>query len=192
MLKSLFQKKYFKNFFGAKIVPPENVSEICKINSLGWICQKNSNAEILRQRLRDLVMRLYICFYSTYGKKNKTTAKQSTLLQCGDFVRVRSVDDIKKSFDARNQLRGCVFMQEMYKYCGTTQKVFKRVEKFLNEQDFLIKKCKGIVILDGLFCDGTKRFGSCDRSCFYFWREEWLEKIEPEGNTKIDEINYSC
>ena len=69
-------------------------------------------------------------------------------------------------------------MEEMWPYCGTTQKVFKRVEKFLDERDYLLKKCRGIVILEGIFCEGTKDFGQCDRSCFFFWREEWLEKID--------------
>jgi hypothetical protein len=27
-------------------------------------------------------------------------------------------------------------------------------------------------------CKGTAEFGTCDRSCFVFWREEWLEKID--------------
>jgi hypothetical protein len=40
-----------------------------------------------------------------------------------------------------------------------------------------MKNIKGIIILDGVFCQGTKDFGACDRTCFYFWREEWLEKI---------------
>jgi hypothetical protein len=41
-----------------------------------------------------------------------------------------------------------------------------------------MKQCKGIVILENVFCQGTKDFGACDRTCFFFWREEWLEKIE--------------
>jgi hypothetical protein len=69
-------------------------------------------------------------------------------------------------------------MEEMRPYCGTTKRVLKRVEKFLDERDYLLKKCKGIVILDGVYCGGTNDFGSCDRTCFYFWREEWLKKMD--------------
>ena len=71
-------------------------------------------------------------------------------------------------------------MEEMWTYCGTEQKILKRVEKLLDEHDYLMKKCKGIVILDGVMCQGTKDFGTCDRSCFYFWREEWLENLEDD------------
>ena len=68
-------------------------------------------------------------------------------------------------------------MQEMLPYCGTNQKVFKRVEGFLDERDYLMKRCNGIVILQGVICNGTRDFAKCDRSCYFFWREEWLEKI---------------
>jgi hypothetical protein len=72
-------------------------------------------------------------------------------------------------------------MEEMWCHCGTTQRVYKRVEKFMDERDYLVKRCKGIVILEGVMCEGTKDFGPCDRSCFYFWREEWLEKLHNPG-----------
>ncbi len=29
----------------------------------------------------------------------------------------------------------------------------------------------------GLQCNGTPTFGPCDRCCFLFWREEWLERV---------------
>jgi hypothetical protein len=74
-------------------------------------------------------------------------------------------------------------MEEMWEYCGTTHKVLKRVEKFLDERDYLIKKCNGMVILEGVYCQGTVDFGECDRTCFIFWREEWLEKVDTPAET---------
>jgi hypothetical protein len=68
----------------------------------------------------------------------------------------------------------------MWPYCGTIHPVLKRVNEFLDERTYLVRKCKGIVLLDGIVCQGTKDFGPCDRSCFLFWREEWLEKVDPE------------
>jgi len=35
-----------------------------------------------------------------------------------------------------------------------------------------------------LHCQGTSDYGRCDRSCFYFWREEWLEKINTGAQTE--------
>lgn len=69
-------------------------------------------------------------------------------------------------------------MPEMEQFCGSTQRIFKRVEKFLDERDYLMKKATGLYILDGVLCSGTIDFGPCDRSCFFFWRTEWLERID--------------
>lgn len=95
----------------------------------------------------------------------------------GDLVCVRSRKEIEATLDRWNQLKGCSFMEEMQPYCGTTQRVFKRVAKFLDERDYLMKKCQGIVLLENAICEGTNDFGNCDRACFYFWRQEWLERV---------------
>jgi hypothetical protein len=99
------------------------------------------------------------------------------VLRAGDVVRVKSRAEIEATLDRWNQLGGCTFMEEMLPYCNTTQRVFKRVERFLDERDYRTKKTRGIVLLQGLLCEGTKDFGPCDRSCYFFWREEWLEKV---------------
>ena len=59
-------------------------------------------------------------------------------LQPGDLVRVRSKEDIRATLDHWNQRRGCAFLDEMWPYCGTQQRVFKRVERFLDERDYRI------------------------------------------------------
>jgi hypothetical protein len=102
-------------------------------------------------------------------------------LEPRDLVRVRSREEIQATLDRWNQLKGCAFMEEMWRHCGTVYRVYKRVEIFMDERDYLMKRCKGIVLLEGVMCEGTKDFGQCDRSCFYFWREEWLEKLHKPG-----------
>lgn len=96
----------------------------------------------------------------------------------GDMVRIKSEYQIKATLDGWNSLKGCVFMEEMWPYCGSVHRVFKRVNQFLDERTYLVRKCRGIVLLENLICTGTKDFGPCDRSCYLFWREEWLEKID--------------
>jgi hypothetical protein len=66
----------------------------------------------------------------------------------------------------------------MWQYCGTTQKVLKPVKRFVDERDCRVKKVKGVYLLEGVNCQGFELYGECDRACFYFWREEWLEKLE--------------
>jgi len=59
--------------------------------------------------------------------------------------------------------------------------VFKTLSRFFDERDYQIRRAKGIILLEGVMCQGTALYGPCDRSCFYFWREEWLEKIDGEA-----------
>jgi hypothetical protein len=112
---------------------------------------------------------------------HQTAAKtflHTSPLKPGDRVRVRSLEEIESTLDPYKELKGCAFLHQMHQYCGTEQKVFKIMERFLDERDYKVKKTKGLILLENNFCNGTPVFGPCDRSCFLFWREEWLEKIE--------------
>lgn len=107
--------------------------------------------------------------------------QESSIFQSGDLVRVKTEKEIKSTLNHKGYLKGCGFMEEMYEYCGTTQHVLKPVERFVDERDLRIRKAKGLVLLDGVVCYGTENLGRCDRNCYYFWREEWLEKISTDG-----------
>jgi len=99
-------------------------------------------------------------------------------MQSDDLVRVRTREEIEATLDSTNRLEGCLFMSEMWVYCGTEQRVLKPVEQFLDERDYLVRQTSGIVLLDGVICQGTDFPEGCDHSCFFFWRQEWLEEIE--------------
>ena len=139
----------------------------------------NRLKRILKRRWRYLINLLTEIVQSNNSANLEITQKKSvaTLIQPGDLVEVRSKEKIRATLNRWNQLKGCAFMEEMWVYCGTKQRVLKPVERFLDERDYSLKKCKGIVILDGVFCKGTVDFGNCDRMCYIFWREEWLKKI---------------
>ena len=113
---------------------------------------------------------------------NKSGTKKNGDLKPGDIVKVRSFDEIDTTLDEWNRLHGCTFMKEMEQYCGTKQVVLKRVENFLDECDYRMKRAKKTVILKDVFCDGVAEFKGCDRACFFFWREEWLKKIKNDRN----------
>jgi hypothetical protein len=40
--------------------------------------------------------------------------------------------------------------------------------QLLDERGFLMKRCNRIVGLDGVFREGAREFGSCDRTRFFF------------------------
>jgi len=99
-------------------------------------------------------------------------------LNPGERVLVRSRDQIQATLNYWNELKGCSFLPEMWQYCGTVQRVFKPVRRFVDERDYRIKRVKGVYLLEGVICQGFELYGECDRACFYWWREEWLEKID--------------
>jgi hypothetical protein len=106
-------------------------------------------------------------------------------LKAGDLVRVKSREEITATLGLFKDLQGLTFMPEMWQYCGTQQRVFKPLVRFFDEREYQIRKARGIVLLEALLCEGTAIFGPCDRSCFYFWREEWLDKIDGAQDTNV-------
>jgi hypothetical protein len=100
-----------------------------------------------------------------------------SVLQPGDRIRVRSKDEIRSTLNNWNELERCGFMEEMWEFCDTEQAVLKQVVRFLDERDYKVKRVQHIYLLKDLLCGGTVDFGPCDRSCFFFWRREWLEKL---------------
>jgi len=166
------------------------IDQECQIHSVGRMGFRLPILGIVwqrRNRIRRIINRRWSFLMNVFSriignrKSVKSTIPSSSpgpRIKQGDLVMVKSRKEIEATLGDWNSLKGCSFMEEMWPYCRTKQKVFKRVERFLDERDYLIKKTKGLVLLEGIYCKGTKDFGPCDRSCFYFWREEWLEKIE--------------
>ena len=90
---------------------------------------------------------------------------------------MRTRQEIDSTLDPFKELKGCAFLPEMYQYCGTEQRVLKSMQRFMDERDYKLKKVRGVILLENVICTGTPTFGACDRCCFLFWREEWLEKV---------------
>ena len=135
-----------------------------------------------KRKLKTYFIRLATPFARPAGGQQSVpapAAASSFNVKAGDRVRVRSKAEIQATL-TWNELKGCGFMPEMEEYCGTTRRVLKPVTRFLDERDYKVKKCNGIVLLEDAICRGTALFGPCDRSCFFFWREEWLEKVGPD------------
>ena len=135
-----------------------------------------------KYKLKKHLNGVMLFFSQLIGRRKSSLAPSivpvTTHLRAGDLVRVRSKEEVQASLNYWNELKGCGFLDGMWQYCGTTQRVLKPLERFLDERDYRVKTCKGIVLLEGLMCQGTVEFGRCDRSCLFFWREEWLEKID--------------
>jgi hypothetical protein len=114
------------------------------------------------------------CKYLT-GEQNETP-QESLNLQPGDWVEVKSEEEIKNTLDKKGQNRGLVFSPEMIGYCGKRFKVRQRIEKMISEQTGHMFNIKNTVILEDVMCTGTCKFG-CSRYLHHWWREIWLNKI---------------
>jgi len=125
--------------------------------------------------------RVYYAFMRRQGLSHVQTAVRNFAptvpFRQGDIVRVRSSEEIASTLDPFKELKGCAFLPDMYQYCGTQQRVLKCMLHFLDERDYKLKRVRGVILLENVICNGTPTFGACDRCCFLFWREEWLEKV---------------
>jgi hypothetical protein len=98
-------------------------------------------------------------------------------LKPGDWVRVKSANEIFATLDANGRHRGLGIVPEMTRFCGKQFRVFKNVNQICIETTGEIRKIRTpTVLLEGGICDGSFH-GGCDRSLFIFWREAWLEKV---------------
>ena len=99
-------------------------------------------------------------------------------LQPGEFVQVRSKDEILKTLDHRSRNRGLLFDSEMVRYCGNSFRVLKRVNQIVDERTGKMMTMKSpCIILDGVAC--VSEFHQfCPRAIYHYWREAWLQRVE--------------
>ena len=101
-------------------------------------------------------------------------------LQPGDWVRVKSYEEILETCTEDNKNRGMWFDGEMVPYCGGTYRVHKRVTKIINEQSGNMVEMKTpCIILEDVACQA--RYSQCrlfcPRSIVPYWREIWLDRV---------------
>jgi hypothetical protein len=92
-------------------------------------------------------------------------------LHVGEWVEVRSKEEILKTLDRKGQLNGLPFMPQMFEFCGRRLRVFKRAHKTCDT----VKTYKGrwmdsAVHLEGIRCD-RQAYGGCQAACLIYWKE---------------------
>ena len=102
--------------------------------------------------------------------------KRSSQLRAGDWVQVRTQEEILATLDANGRLDGMPFMPEMLASCGKTLRVFKRAHKTCDTIEcYVIRKLERTVHLEDSRCDGSAH-GGCEAACLLFWHEAWLQR----------------
>ena len=95
-------------------------------------------------------------------------------LNAGDWVMVRSKEEILSTLDSNSRLDELPFMPQMLAYCGQKIRVRYRAHKVcdtVNESG--ARKLSNAVVLDNLRCDG-QMYGGCEMKCTIIWKEAWL------------------
>lgn len=133
-----------------------------------------------KRKLKRQYARLH-AFFARPQQQEMPAADTHSPLEAGDRVRVRSREEIQASLDIWGELKGCGFMSDMWQYCDTEQQVLQPVRQFLDERDYRLKRTSGMVVLQNVICRGMEGYGACDRACHFFWRNEWLEKLDHQS-----------
>jgi len=105
-------------------------------------------------------------------------------LRAGEWVEVRSAEEIFATLDAAGRLEALPFMPEMLQYCGKRFRVFKSAHKTCDTiKDWkTMRRMPQAVHLVGLRCDGSAH-GGCEAGCLLFWKEAWLKPVRGPATT---------
>ena len=111
-------------------------------------------------------------------------------LCAGDWVEVRSKDEILATLDKSGRLEGLPFMPQMFKWCGQRFQVYKRAHKTCDTVtgDYVGRQLPNGIHLD-LRCDG-QAYGGCQAACLIFWKEAWLRPVK-QGAPGLTEPNLA-
>jgi hypothetical protein len=97
-------------------------------------------------------------------------------LRAGDWVEVKSKEEILATLDENGRLDEMPFMPQMFQYCGKRFQVYKRAHKTCDT----VYPIRGRRVSDavhlGLRCDGAA-YGGCQAACLIFWKTAWLKLV---------------
>lgn len=96
----------------------------------------------------------------------------------GEWVRIKSADEIRKTVGPDGRNRGLTFEPEMAAYLGKRYQVDFPVEKIIHEETGRMIQLTSTVALKDLYCSGAC-VKNCPRANPLYWRESWLERAEP-------------
>jgi hypothetical protein len=98
-------------------------------------------------------------------------------LQPGEWIEVRSRDEILQTLDAEGRHKGFSFSTADYEQCGRRMKVMRRVDRIIVEGTGRLRPVQDTGILEGSICD---RYRGCARGIPILWRETWLKRVAPK------------
>jgi hypothetical protein len=119
------------------------------------------------------------------GPSSKSPDTETLDLQPGEWVRVKSRDEIAKTLTEKGRNRGLWFDREMLPFCGGTFRVKQRVKRIIEEHSGrMLELTRDCVTLENVVCSGERSTSRwfCPREIPCYWRECWLERVQtPTG-----------
>jgi len=103
----------------------------------------------------------------------------TTPLRIGDWVEVRSKEEILRTLDNSGRLDGMPFMPEMLQYCGQRFRVHKLAHKtcdYTTPYPYRTRRLERTVHLETR-CDGAAH-GGCQAGCLLYWKDSWLKRVD--------------
>jgi hypothetical protein len=98
-------------------------------------------------------------------------------LRVGEWVEVRSAEEILATLDDDQSIAGLPFMPEMIQYCEKRFRVYRSAHKTADTIElFSIRRLANAVHLEELRCNGASH-GGCQAGCLLFWKECWLKRV---------------
>ena len=110
-------------------------------------------------------------------------------LAVGDWVEVKSHDEIRSTITEKNMNRGMRFDPEMAQFCGRKLRVIRRVERLIDERTCRMLTMKSpCIVLEGVVCsaDYSNLRLFCPREIYPYFREIWLSRIDAGPGIRKD------
>ena len=99
------------------------------------------------------------------------------MLRAGDWIEVRSKEEILATLDKNGCFEQLPFMPQLLRYCGKQFRVVKRADKTCDTVSgrYVGRRLTNTVHLEHR-CDG-EAYGGCQAGCLIFWKEAWLRPL---------------
>jgi hypothetical protein len=182
----------------------QNNLTLVKKRDVGYICQYTTMRDVGRELNRietfyQFLLRVYPAMQRRIRrwrdrfppKRNRRLNRKTIVndyqsedstqdtLKIGDVVKVLPYSRIRSTLNDRGIFKNLSFQEPMKRYCNNTYEVLKIPQYVLNNGGRKINRCKDVVILRGLYCNGKGMMTheGCDMACLHYWKTDWLKKI---------------
>lgn len=123
--------------------------------------------------------------------RGKTPSERIPGLQPGDWVVIKSKEEIEETLNRRQRNRGLFFDIEELPYCGRRMRLLQKVDRIIDERTGAMRGLPNDCwIIEGAYCEGvfSRHRLFCTRQIYSFWREIWLRRADEVDDEVGDEV----